>query len=70
MFLLYNLFGLLILIIYPLIFFIRFLNSKEDLNRFFEKISIYKGINSKKTLWIHAVSVGEVLSLIPLIKEF
>ena len=70
MFLLYNLFGLLILIIYPLIFFIRFLNSKEDLNRFFEKISIYKGINSKKTLWIHAVSVGEVLSVIPLIKEF
>ena len=69
MFLFYNFLGLIILIIYPLIFFIRFLNSKEELNRFFEKLSIYKKKNSNKTLWIHAVSIGEVLSIMPIVKE-
>ncbi len=69
MFLFYNFLGLIILIMYPLIFFIRFLNSKEELNGFFEKLSIYKKKNSNKTLWIHAVSIGEVLSIMPIVKE-
>ena len=48
----------------------RFLN-KEDQKRFKEKISVNKTYfpKDKKVFWIHAASVGETNSVIPLINE-
>ena len=42
MYLLYNLFGFIFLILSPLIIFIRIINGKEDPKRFQEKYSLYK----------------------------
>ena len=48
----------------------RFLN-KEDQKRFKEKISVNKTYfpKDKKVFWIHAASVGETNSVIPLIND-
>ena len=44
MFLIYDLFGFIFLILSPLIIFIRIINGKEDPKRFQEKYSLYKTI--------------------------
>ena len=70
----YSIYGILtnlVKIISPIIFFFRFLNGKEDLKSFKEKLCIYTHkTNSYKTLWFHAASVGELMSIIPIIKKF
>mgnify|MGYP006092397169 CR=1 FL=1 len=59
----------IIIIFSPLIFLIRFLKKKEDLKRFKEKLTFFsKKRKVGKLVWFHAVSVGEVLSIIPLLK--
>ncbi len=60
------LFPLLIVITY-----LRRFNNKEDKKRFIEKISVNETFfpKDKKVFWIHAASVGETNSVIPLIKE-
>ncbi len=59
----------IIIIFSPLIFLIRFLKKKEDLKRFKEKLVFFSKKRKKgKLVWFHAVSVGEVLSIIPLLK--
>lgn len=60
----------ILLLLSPIIFLIRVIKKKEDLSRILEKLSIpsknrYKG----KLIWFHAASVGELMSIVPLIKS-
>jgi len=60
----------LAVIISPLIFIYRILKGKEDPRRFKEKICIYSQKRTKNKVWIHAASIGELMSIIPIIKKF
>ncbi len=69
MFIIYNLINLLLLLFSPFILIIRFFLGKEDKKRFKEKFCFFsKRNNCKEIIWIHGSSVGEVLSIIPIIK--
>ena len=66
----------LINILFPIIIILIFLRvwfKKEDKNRFKEKLFI-SSFNitrnkDKKLIWFHAASIGEIRSIIPLIKK-
>ena len=59
----------LAVIFFPLIFIYRILKGKEDPIRFKEKICIYYKKKTKNKIWIHAASIGELMSVIPIIKR-
>ena len=68
MFFIYEVLGLIFIIFSPIIFLIRIFLGKEDPKRFLEKFCIYsKKFKIKKTIWLHGSSVGEILSVIPII---
>ena len=68
MFFIYEVLGLIFIIFSPIIFFIRIILGKEDPKRFLEKFCIYsKRFKIRKTIWLHGSSVGEILSVIPII---
>ena len=56
-------------ILSPIILFFRILQKKEDISRFQEKYCIYSKRNFQNTIWFHAVSVGELMSIIPVINK-
>ena len=59
-----------VIILSPLIIIYRILNKKENPKRFLEKFSInMKDRGRGKLIWFHCSSVGEFLSVIPLIVE-
>ena len=66
----YNLIIIIVLILSPLIIFYRILKKKENPKRFLEKFSFFRG-NKKtgKLIWFHCSSVGELLSVVPLIEK-
>ena len=70
MFFIYEVLGLIFILFSPLIFLIRIILGKENPQRFLEKFCIYSNNpNFKKTIWLHGASVGEILSVIPIIQE-
>jgi 3-deoxy-D-manno-octulosonic-acid transferase len=69
MYFIYSILTNLVIIFSPLIFVFRILKGKEDRKRFQEKFCIYSKKNSFKTIWIHATSVGELMSVIPILKK-
>ena len=71
MFFIYNTFLILILCTSPFIILTRIFLGKEDKSRFKEKFCFFsKNRNIDVTIWFHGASVGEILSIIPIIKKF
>ena len=67
----YNFLVYIVIILSPLILIYRIIKKKENPERFLEKFSINKKKRKKgKLIWFHCSSVGELLSIVPLIKEF
>ncbi len=71
MLLFYQLIISLLLFISPIIIFYRINRNKEDPKRYKEKFAIPSRKRSKgKLIWFHGASVGELLSIIPIIKNY
>ena len=71
MFFLYQVLVSLLLLISPIIIFLRIFNKKEDIRRFKEKFSVpTKKRIVGNLLWFHGSSVGEIMSIIPLLKSY
>ena len=67
----YNFVVNIVIIISPLLIIYRIFKKKENPKRFFEKFSINKKKRKRgKLIWFHCSSVGEFLSIVPLIQEF
>ena len=66
----YNLIIIIIIILSPLIIFYRILKKKENPKRFLEKFSFFKKERKKgQLIWFHCSSVGEFLSVVPLLEK-
>ena len=71
-----SVYRILTFILYPfliILIYLRMLLKKEDQKRYKEKIysssfNVSRN-NDKKLIWFHAASIGETLSILPLIKE-
>jgi 3-deoxy-D-manno-octulosonic-acid transferase len=69
MYFFYNIFANLAIIISPAIILYRILKGKEDIKRIGEKFCIYSQKKTNKNIWIHAASVGELMSVVPIIRK-
>ena len=66
---LYSLFSNILYLPIVLFFILRFFLSKETLRSLNEKFGSYKKIKPyRKIIWINAVSIGESLSVLPIVK--
>ena len=71
MFFIYQLFTIIIILISPFFVVYRILKNKDDKIRFLEKFSICsKQRGAGKLIWFHGASVGEILSIIPIIYKY
>ena len=69
MYFFYNILTNLAIIISPVIIFYRILKGKEDAKRIGEKFCIYSKKKTNKNIWIHAASVGELMSIVPIVTK-
>ena len=71
MFFLYQIILSFLLLISPIIIIYRVLKKKEDPKRFIEKFSIPSEKRKiGKIIWFHGASVGELMSIVPLIQNY
>ena len=71
MFFFYQILILFIIFISPLIIIFRIFKNKEHKSRFLEKFGINSQFRKKgKLIWFHGSSVGEIMSVIPLIHYY
>ena len=71
MFFFYQLLLSTVILISPLIIFIRVIKGKEDIIRFKEKFClISKKRLPGKVIWFHGSSVGEIMSIIPILNRY
>ncbi len=70
MYFLYNILGIIFFLISPFILFFRVINGKEDWKRILEKYAYYNLKKTDTTVWFHGASVGEIMSILPLINKF
>jgi 3-deoxy-D-manno-octulosonic-acid transferase len=70
LYILYEISGILILPL-AIVFYLKRISGKNS--HWEERIGIYpkyiKNLSKKKTIWFHAVSIGEISTIIPIIKE-
>ena len=70
-FFIYQIFLSIILIFSPIIIIHRIIKNKEDKFRVKEKFCFFsKKRNTGKLIWFHGSSVGEIMSVIPIIKKY
>ena len=69
MYFVYRVFTNLIILISPFIILFRLINKKEELLSVTEKFCIYPKKNNLKSIWFHAASVGELMSILPIIDK-
>ena len=71
MFFFYQIIISILLIFSPVIIVYRIFKKKEDIKRFKEKFSLPTKSRIKGNLiWFHGASVGEIMSIIPIIKNY
>ena len=71
MFFIYQLLLSIIILISPLIVILRIFKGKEDIVRFKEKFCFFsKERGSGKLIWFHGSSVGEIMSVLPIINKY
>ena len=69
MYFVYRVFTNLIILISPIIILFRLIKKKEELLSVSEKFCIYSKKNNLKSIWFHAASVGELMSILPIIDK-
>ena len=68
MLILYKLIANIVYFFAPIILKIRIYKKKENKNRYTEKLSIIKKERPRgKLIWFHSASVGELMSILPIL---
>ena len=71
MFFIYQAILSLLIIFSPIIFIFRFFKNKENKRSILEKICFSsKNRGNGKIIWFHGASVGEILSIVPLLEKY